>query len=443
MSDEIPTSIRLKLSKRTVDALKPHPTKDVWAYDTDVQGFCFRLKPSGAGYYLMRYKTQRGEDRKFKLAKLGVPPDEVRTKAKIAQGDIAQGRDPAAVRAADREAPTVAKLCELYLGAARAGLVVLRNGRTKKSSTVAIDEGRVSRHIVPLLGKETAKDLTRQQLQKFYDDIVAGKTAGTFRTKARGKAVVGGGAGTAARVIEFFGGVWTWGEERGLVIGGFPGRGIKRFKGDPKDRVLSAKELADLGKAMRENESRSPAATAALRLIALTGLRREEACGLRWSEIDKASSCLRLEDSKTGRSMRPIGNAALDVLDAIAKKLEKAKKPKGTFVFPNASGQSSADLKKSFAAIFDAAGLKDARSHDLRRTFGSVAAEEGYGDASIGEMLGHAKRGVTERHYIRRADSALIAAADRVSKRIAAGMDGGQAAVVELRPAAQEKAPGR
>jgi hypothetical protein len=71
MSDEIPTSIRLKLSKRTVDALKPHPTKDVWVYDTDVQGFCFRLKPAGAGYYLIRDKTQRGEDRKFKLAKLG------------------------------------------------------------------------------------------------------------------------------------------------------------------------------------------------------------------------------------------------------------------------------------------------------------------------------------------------------------------------------------
>lgn len=424
MPDDIPTSLRLKLSKRIIDALKPHPTKkDIWVYDTDVKGFCFRLKPSGAGYYLMRYKTERGEDKKLKLATLGAPPDEVRKKATIAAAAIAQGQDPAAERAADRQAPTVAELCEQYLEAARAGLVLTRFGRPKKASTVAIDEGRVSRHIVPLLGKLTAKDLTRQQLQKFYDDVVAGKTAGTFKTKTRGKAVVEGGAGTAARVIEFFGGIWGWGEGRGLVFGTFPGRGIKRFRGEAKDRVLSAEELGKLGKAMRQNESRFPAAVVALRLIALTGLRREEACGLRWSEVDKASKCLRLQDTKTGRSMRPIGKSAFDILDALAKKLEDEKKTKSTFIFPNASGKASADLKRPITAIFDAAALTDARAHDLRRTFGSVAAAEGYGDASIGELLGHARRGVTERHYIRRADAALVAAADCVSERIATALD--------------------
>jgi len=43
-------------------------------------------------------------------------------------------------------------------------------------------------------------------------------------------------------------------------------------------------------------------AVAAVRLIALTGLRREEACALRWGEIDDAGCCLRLEATKTGRS---------------------------------------------------------------------------------------------------------------------------------------------
>jgi hypothetical protein len=67
-----------------------------------------------------------------------------------------------------------------------------------------------------------------------------------------------------------------------------------------------------------------------------------------------------------------------------------------------------------------------------------VAADEGYGDATIGELLGHARRGVTQRHYIRRSDAALVAAADRVSKRIAAALKGsGQASeVVPLRPGA-------
>jgi integrase len=93
----------------------------------------------------------------------------------------------------------------------------------------------------------------------------------------------------------------------------------------------------------------------------------------------------------------------------------------------------AADLKKPIAAIFDAAGLKDARSHDLRRTFASVAAELGYGDAAIAELLGHARRGVTERHY-GRPDAVLIEAATRTAQIIASAPNGQtRADVIELR----------
>lgn len=103
------------------------------------------------------------------------------------------------------------------------------------------------------------------------------------------------------------------------------------------------------------------------------------------------------------------------------------------WVFPNATDTGSADLKKQIAFLFNSAGLNDARSHDLRRTFASVAADEGYGDSTISELLGHARRGVTARHYIRRPDVALIAAADRVSTRIATALDSqGTAEIVSL-----------
>jgi integrase len=82
-------------------------------------------------------------------------------------------------------------------------------------------------------------------------------------------------------------------------------------------------------------------------------------------------------------------------------------------------------LVKRIAALFNEAGLHDARGHDLRRTFASLAADEGYSDATIGELLGHARQGVTRKHYIRRPDAALIAAADRVSSRIASLLDRG------------------
>jgi len=104
-----------------------------------------------------------------------------------------------------------------------------------------------------------------------------------------------------------------------------------------------------------------------------------------------------------------------------------------TWVFPSRDGRSRADLKKALAGLFEAAGLAGVRSHDLRRTFASIAADEGYSDATIGELLGHARRGVTARHYIRRPDAALLAAADRISALILVALDGEAAEVVELR----------
>lgn len=149
----------------------------------------------------------------------------------------------------------------------------------------------------------------------------------------------------------------------------------------------------------------------------LTGLRYSEGAGLRWAEIDHAAGMLRLEESKTGRSVRAIGKPAWRLLESL---------PRGEteWVFPSALGTSAAFLRTPVAMLFDAAGLADARSHDLRGSFASIAADMGFFDGMIGDLLGHARRGVTARHYIWRADPMLLAAADKVSEAIARMLDG-------------------
>ena len=338
---------------------------------------------------------------------------------------MARGGDPSAQRHAEREALTVAQLCEQYLEASRKGLVTTRFGRGKSHSTIAIDEGRVSRHIVPLIGAKVAGALTSADVQRMADAIAEGRTATTIKTRARGVARVTGGAGTAKRIVGLLGGIWTWGTRRGLVSAPIPARGLDLRADKAKDRVLSIGELASLGNAVRAHAERCPLACGALRLIALTALRRGEAYGLRWREIDLDGSCLRLTDTKTGRSTRPIGKAAIEHLRSLPRLHDE-------FVFPGQGGDKGADLKKHIAALFDAASLKDARSHDLRRTFASIAADLGYSDATIGELLGHARRGVTSRHYIRRPDAALVEAATRAAQVIANALDGKEAGIVEL-----------
>jgi hypothetical protein len=454
--------MRAKITKRSVDALRPtEEGREAALWDAELKGFGVRVQRGSVKSYILHYRIGAGRGaslRKLTIGKHGSPwtPEMARATAKRLLAIVAQGKDPAATK---RESLTVGQLCDRYLEAARSGLVMTRFKRPKRLTTVAIDEGRVGRHIKPLIGKIPAGDLRRAEVQRMADAIAQGKTAGTFKgkprekavaaegapgssialdpnVKPRGRAVVTGGTGTAARVVELLGGIYSWAEKRELVAGPNPAHGVETARGEAKDRVLSGDELRAFGKALDENEATSPMPVAALRLIALTGLRREEACALRWGEIDVSGSCLRLEATKTGRSTRPIGKAARDLLQSLPRLSDE-------WVFPNRGDTGRADLKSSIAKQFDAAGLTDARSHDLRCTFGSVAADEGYGDATIAELLGHSRRGVTQRHYIRRPDAALVAAADRVSARIAAALATPQvpAEVIPLRAAGVSNSP--
>ena len=436
------------LTKRTVDATSP-TENDFFVWCTGTPGFGVRVYPSGKKVFVAQVRVRR-QTRRLRIGVYGpFTVDQARTQAQEIIRKAALGSDPQRERREARNAITVAELCETYMEAARAGLVLTRFRVQKRASTVAIDEGRVSRHIKPLIGSVLAQDLSRADVQRMVDQVTQGKTRGIHKTKKFGKAVVKGGGGTAARVASLLGGIYSWGEKRGLVSGLNPVRGVETARYLPRDRVCSTSELRSLGQVLSEQEAAMPAAVAALRLIALTGVRREEACGLKWTEIDAHGHCLRLSATKTGKSVRPIGTPALELLSSLPKthdiwvfpsELEEGeqKTDETTEVSRTPKSQiPKADLKKRIAFLFNLAGLNDARSHDMRRTFASAAADEGYSDATIAALLGHSQRNITARHYIRRPDDALVAAADRTAKQIDSIMQSADAEVVMLERSAQ------
>ena len=97
------------------------------------------------------------------------------------------------------------------------------------------------------------------------DQITQGRTKGVHKTKQYGKAVVKGGGGTAARVASLLGGIYSWGEKRGLVSGLNPARGVETARYAPRDRVCSTSELRALGKGLAD---RKPTACCRDRLAA-------------------------------------------------------------------------------------------------------------------------------------------------------------------------------
>jgi len=419
----------MKLTKRSIDDLKPLPSGDLYVWDDDVAGFGLRVKRSGVRSFMVQYRNASGISRRITLGKFGVlTADEARKLAKAKLAEAAKGDDPAAKRSEDRKAMTVRQLCRAYLEAAGKNLIIGKGGRPKKSSTLYIDRGRIERHILPVLGGRPVRDLKTPDITRFMRDVAGGKTAADIKTGFRGRAIVKGGPGTASRTIGLLGGILSFAVSEGIISAN-PARGVKRPADKRREIRLSADQYRALGNALAEAGSAGENSTAILgvRLLALTGCRRGEIERLRWDEVDLPGRCLRLSDSKEGKSVRPLGG---DVIALLAKVPRE-----GRYVLLGAAlDKPFVGLPKAWARIVGKVNLPGLTPHGLRHAFASVAADLGYAEPTIAAMLGHATHSTTGR-YVHHLDSALIAAADKVAGQIATMMMGRRTAakIVPLR----------
>ena len=402
-----------KLTKRFVDALKP-VQQDTLYRDADLKGFALRAKPSGARTWLVQYRNSAGRTRKLALGKVGVlTPDEARQRAVKALGRVADGEDPSATRHAQRADLTVAQLVERYLTEGRA------SKPAKKASSWASDASNLRRHALPLLGRKQLAALTTDDIQKFQRDVTEGKTSADEKTRKRGRAIVKGGPAAAARATVVLAAMLQWAVEQKLRADN-PGKGIKLNKPKRRERFLSGVELARLGDAFAKAELRglNRNSLAILRLLVLTGARRNEIASLRWEHVDFERKALRLPESKTGSKIVPLGAPALAVLNGMPRK-------KGSpWVFPAARGKGHhVGMPGVWRKLRAAARLKDVRMHDLRHGFASVAVADGGSLYLVGKVLGHTQAATTQRYAHLQLDP-VRAVADRTSRKIAGALKG-------------------
>jgi integrase len=415
----------MKLNNRNALSLLPDPSGNIYAWDDDLPGFGLRIKPSGVRSFMVQYRNSSGISRRITIGRLGVvTTEEARSLAKRVLADVIKGDDPAANRLENRRAINVRQLCDAYLAAAEKGVILGKGGRPKKASTLYVDRGRINRHILPLLCNRAVKDLTTPDIIRFMRSVAAGNTAANIKTGFRGRAIVTGGGGTAARTVGLLGGILSFAVSEGLIPVN-PARAIKRPADQRREVRLSLTEYAQLGNALTIAQAKreNPSAILAIQLLALTGCRRGEVERLTWSEVDLPGHCLRLTSSKEGRSVRPIGQAAIDLLAGSNRE--------GKFVLPGRGEGFFTGLPKAWRRVIKEAGLDHLTPHGLRHAYASMAADLGYAEPTIAALLGHATHTMTGR-YIHHVDQALIAAADAVSARVFGALSGAEGKLIDL-----------
>src|SRR5262245_28498212 len=297
----------------------------------------------------------------------------------------------------------IERLCDQYFADAVAGRVLKRSGVAKKPSTLAGDKSKLERHIKPLVGRLAVGAFTPQDAERLLHDI------------AEGKGTSSGGKGAATRALGLLGAIFQYGVRRGLRSDN-PIHGTARFACGRRERRLSDADYGLLGEGLKKAEKQGfwPSAIAAARFIAVSGWRKGEALGLRWDELDLARRTATLGDTKSGRSIRPLSQAACDMLH---------RQPRGPnpLVFAGAHGGNGSDtFKRQFRRIAKLGALPAGSSaHTLRHACVGVAADLDFSDLTIGALVGHRGRSVTSHHYVHSADTVLLAAADRVAAHIA------------------------
>src|SRR5688500_343085 len=114
----------MKLTKKSIDAIKPTPT-DQFHWDEELRGFGLRTKPSGLKSFLMQYGNGRVRARRLGVGTDGRPsPDEARREACHLLSEVGRGLDPVEQRLEERNVSTVSGLCAEYLEKAEAGVII-------------------------------------------------------------------------------------------------------------------------------------------------------------------------------------------------------------------------------------------------------------------------------------------------------------------------------
>ena len=378
------------ISRRTVEALPAE--KDTVYWDNELTGFGVRVYPTGTKVYMVQ---SRGPDglKRVTVGRHGViSADRARRRAALIIARIKAGETPLATPMG-REAtgPTVADLAEQYF---REHVSV-----RCKPGTAKLHRRVVRKHILPEFGKLPVAAVCREHVTDLH-----------YRLRHV--------PAMANQVIVTLSRMLNQAEIWGLVPeGGNPCRFVVKYRQRKRERFLTEEEFRRLGRVLAALEAtgRVPVhAAAAIRLLMLTGCRRNEILTLRWEDVHLDVNELRLRDSKTGPRTVPLSPAAVKVLAGLPR---AAGNP--WVIAGRRPGARLSDFNSHWYRVRSRAGLEDVRLHDLRHSFASRALALGESLPMIGKLLGHTKIQTTARYAHLARDSIHVSAA-RVAASIGA-----------------------
>jgi integrase len=257
----------VRITKTAVDAASPGD----FLWDSQLKGFGCKVLPSGSRVYVAQYRTGgRGTaTQRVTLGKHGaLTPDQARKAAAAVLGRVAAGADPAAEKRARREAQkapktTVRAVAEEWL----------KRDQAENSSIYEVRRV-MTRDVLPAIGDKPIGELRKRDIIEMLDGIMD-----------RGSPQM------ANNVLTLVKRMLNWAAGRDIVDAN-----VAQFIEPPaakksRDRMLSDAELLEVWRAA---DALGGTYGVGVKLLLLTGARRDEIFGLREDELDLDGAAIRL-----------------------------------------------------------------------------------------------------------------------------------------------------
>src|SRR5262245_13981048 len=364
------------LTVRTVEAMKPGPVRREIP-DALLPGHYLVIQPSGARSWAVRYRSN-GRPRKHTIG--SYPAIDLASARKLASAvlrKVAEGGDPAR----DKKHARAPKADSIESIAAQ--FIERHCKRANRPRTAEETERLLRLHVLPRWRGRMVHDISRRDVLEVLDRVVDG-----------GAPIAANRTFAAVRKL------FNWCAARDIIAVS-PCAGVKPPTSErSRDRVLSDDELRLVWHAA--DKIGWPFGPL-VKLLALTGQRRDEVAQMRWDELDLKAALWTLprERVKTNQPHEvPLSAAVVNVLKAVPRIADSP------FVFTTngtapSSGYSKGKRKIDALLPSDMPGW---RLHDLRRTVASGMARLGINLPVIEKVLNHVSGsfagiiGVYQRH---------------------------------------------
>ncbi|MCJ2015235.1 tyrosine-type recombinase/integrase [Methylobacterium sp. J-076] len=347
----------MRLTNQSAAAIKvPEGKAYILVFDDDLPGFGLRANAGGSRVWVVQYRNTLGQSKRETLGKVGLlSAADARRAAAEKLARVRLGADPGAEREAERKraAVTVASKVDAYLDALQARV----REKGHKESAYYMRTVWAPLHRTPVYA------VTRAQVAERLGEVVKGS-----------------GPHAANRARTTFSAFYRWLIEEGVAEANPVVGTRKPAKEEKRQRVLKPAEIGAVLAALPAGDFGR-----IVRLLLLTGQRRDEVACMAWDEVDLGAGLWRLPRERTKNGLPhevPLSAPALTIL-ADAPRVEGR-----DLVFGSGVGGFQG-FTRAKAALDAASKVKAWRLHDLRRTVATGMGDLGVLPHVVEAVLNH------------------------------------------------------